>query len=83
MNSPLKNKVKAVKEEKSFGHLNIHSKDFPDVSEFKLTETIELTVTLKVNSLRSPDRWEIAEQKMNPKDIMAAGTITAMKLAGK
>jgi hypothetical protein len=79
----LKNKVKVVKEEKSFGHLNFHSKDFPEVKEFELNKTVELIVTLKVNSLRSPDRWEIAEQKMNPKDVTASGNITAMKLAGK
>jgi hypothetical protein len=79
----LKNKVSVVKEEKSFGHLNFHSKDFPGVKNFDLNKTIDLVVTVKVTSLRSPDRWEIADQKMNPKDVMAAGNITAMKIAGK
>jgi hypothetical protein len=83
MNQPLKQKVSVVKEEKSFGHLNISSKDFPDAKNFTLGKTIELTVTLKLNSLRSPDRWEVAEQKMNPTDVTASGNIIAMKLAGK
>lgn len=82
MEGKLKSKVSVMaKPEKSYGHLNLSSKDFPEVKDFTLAKEVELTVKFKIKTLRNPDRWEVAENKMNPKDVMASGEICDIKFA--
>lgn len=75
----LSSQVKAVKEEKSYGHLTLNSADHPEVLDCKIGETKELTITVKVKGLRQPDRWEISEKQMKPKDVVANVIITDIK----
>lgn len=75
----LKSKVKAVKPEKSYGHVSLSSKDFPFVKDAKLGTTIKVEVELKVDSLRAPDRWEITENNMKPTDVNLGGKICSVK----
>jgi hypothetical protein len=67
----IENKIKAVKEEKSFGSLYLSSTDFPFIKDLGIGDTTELEIKVKVKGLRMPDRWEISESKANPKDIRA------------
>lgn len=75
----LESKVKAVKEEKSYGHLNINSQNFPFVKDCKIGEVKELTIKLRVKGLRAPDKWEISEQKMKPTDVIVQGNIVGIE----
>jgi len=74
----LSSKVTAVKEEKSYGHLTLNSSDHPEVLDCKIGETKELTITVKVKGLRQPDNWQISEQGMKPKDVIAEVIITGI-----
>ena len=74
----LKQAVKAVKEVPSYGHLTLKSKDFPKVKDLKIDDEIEVTVKLKVTSLRSVDPWEISDgAKLG--DIRAGADIKNIK----
>lgn len=75
----LESKVKAVKEEKSYGHLTLNSADHPEVAECKIGEEKELTIKIRVKGLRQPDRWEIQDKQMKPKDVVANVIITDIK----
>ena len=75
----LENKVKAVKQEVSFGHLNINSSKFPFVKDMKIGEKTTLTIDVEIKGLRAPDRWEMQENGMKPTDINASVNITNIK----
>jgi hypothetical protein len=75
----LENKVKQVKEEKSYGNLYVNSKDLPFIKDVSIGDIVELTIKLKVTQLRQPDRWEVSEQKLNPKDVIVSGSITKIE----
>lgn len=79
----LEAKTKAVKEVKSYGHLNLSSKEFPAIKDLTLGEDINITVTVNINSLRAPDMWEIANNHANPKDINAGFIIKNVEFAKK
>jgi hypothetical protein len=75
----LENKVKAVKEEKSYGNLQLSSATHPFVKDLKLGEATEITITVKVTSLRQPDRWEISDKQAKPTDVHASVNVTNIK----
>ena len=75
----LESKVKAVKQEKSFGHLNLNSSTHEFIKSCKIGEEKELTIKVKVKGLRQPDRWEISEEKMKPTDVIASVNIVEIK----
>ena len=80
----VKNKVSvANKPSKSYGHLNISSKDFESVKDLKIGKEITLTVTLLVKNLRAPDQWEISEGEGKPGDINAGGDIKNIEFLTK
>jgi len=72
----LESKVKAVKQEKSYGTLYLSSKDIPSGADAVIGDVLELTISLKVTQLRAPDQWDISEKKMGPKDVLVSGNIT-------
>jgi hypothetical protein len=72
----LENKVKAVKQEKSYGSLYLNTKDCPFLKDSSIDDEVEMTVTLKIRSLRKPDSWDISEKGMKPTDIIVDGNIT-------
>ena len=71
--------LKQVKEEKSYGSLYVNSKDLPFIKDVSIGDIVELTIKLKVTQLRQPDRWEVSEQKLNPKDVIVSGSITEIE----
>lgn len=83
METKIQSKIKAVKEVKSYGHINLNSKDFPQVKDLKINTTIQVLVTLDINSLNSPARWEIAEGNSKPSDVRASGSITKVDFGKK
>ena len=68
-------KISAVKEPKSYGRLELNSKEFPAISDLKLGESVTLTITVEINSLRKPDSWEISHEKQDPNCIRAGFNI--------
>ena len=80
----MEQKIKVVNEVKSYGHLDMSSKDFPEVKDLKIGTSIKVTVTLNVRSLRSPDMWEIAHNKdVKPTDVRASGQISKIEFPKK
>jgi len=79
----LKSKVSAVKEQKSYGHISLYSKDFPFVKDLKIGTDAEFEIKVKVKGLRTPDQWEVSSEKMNPKDIIASVVILKVEHKGK
>jgi hypothetical protein len=79
----LESKVKAVKKEKSFGHLNIKSGDAPFLADASIDDVVELTVSLKVKELRAADNWDISEKRMNVGDITVSGSIVKISEKSK
>ena len=75
----LPNKVKAVKEEKSYGHLTLNSSNFPFVKDCTIGEVKELTIKLKVKELRAPSKWDISEGGMKPNDVIIGGSIVGIE----
>lgn len=67
----LKSKIKAVKPKVSFGNLRLTSKTSPEVKNLKLGQKMTVEVEIEVEALRQPDRWEISENGVGPKDILA------------
>lgn len=74
-------KVKAVKQEKSYGTLHLNSGDTPFVKKATIGQMMEVTVTLKITELRQPDRWDISEGKMKLTDVMVRGNIVKIEEA--
>jgi hypothetical protein len=75
----IKNKIDVKqKEVKSYGHLELSTKNFPAVKNLTVGTEIKVIVTLSVNSIRSPDVWEIAHGDSKPGEIRASGQIVAM-----
>jgi hypothetical protein len=64
-------KIKSVKEEKSYGNLYLSSNDLPFVKDLKIGDMTEFEIKVKVTALRMPDRWEVSEGRAKPKDIKA------------
>jgi hypothetical protein len=79
----LENKVKAVKQVKSYGNLHLSSKDLPEVKNLSLGDKITLAIEVDVRGLRKPDRWEISEEGMKPGDIRADINILGVTLPSK
>ena len=67
----LENKVKAVKETKSYGHLTLRSSDVPATKNLTLGDKQTLIIEVDVQALRKPDRWDISENGMKPGDVIA------------
>ena len=59
----------APKEEKSYGRLNLNSREHPFVKDLKLGVETECCITIKVKGMREADRWEISEGTSKPGDI--------------
>jgi hypothetical protein len=78
----LKSKVSAVKKEKSYGHLSLNSKELPFVKNLKIGESAEFEIKVKIKGLRTPDQWEVSNEKINPKDIIASVEITGVEHKG-
>jgi len=79
----LESKVKAVKQEPSYGHINLSSSSMPEVKDLKIGSTISLTIDVEIKSLRAPDQWEISNEGKKPGDITAGLNIKAVKFPGK
>lgn len=79
----IQSKIKAVKQEKSYGNLRLSSADFPGVKELDIKETLTLTVEVEVKGLRSPDNWEVSEGGAKPTDIFADVNIKNITLPKK
>jgi hypothetical protein len=77
------NKVKAVKTVKSYGHLNLSSRDFPGISDLTLSEKLTLTIEVDITALRKPDPWEVAHNGGKPNDITASVNILGVTLPAK
>jgi hypothetical protein len=71
------------KEAKSYGNLTLSSADFPKVAELCLGDNQKFEITARITALRNPDRWEVSEHKVNPKDVIASITITGVDFDGK
>jgi hypothetical protein len=74
----IESKVKAVKAEKSYGNLTLNSKEMPSVKDCKLNDVIQITATCRVDTLRSPDIWDIQERGMKATDVLAHVIITKL-----
>ena len=65
----VKNQVKAVKEVKSFGRINVNSKDVPGVKDLTIGQKVTITIDVEITGLRKPDRWEISNKEILPTDV--------------
>lgn len=69
------NKIKAIKEVKSYGHLTLRSNEIPAVKDLQLGDGQKLTITVDVTELRKPDQWDISEGRMKATDIIVGARI--------
>lgn len=76
----LESKVKAVKEAKSYGTLNLNSQDYPEIKDMSIGDIKKCVITSEVVSLRKPDRWEISDQKMKPTDVIVRVEIRKIEM---
>ena len=80
----LEPKIKvAQKPPKTYGHLNIESSTVPEIKDATLNEEIEFLITVKVTTLRAPDKWEISEGYKKPNEVCLSGDIMKIKKADK
>ena len=73
-------KVTAVKEPKSYGHITLNSSDFPEVANLKLGDKQTFEITVDVTALRKPDSWEVSNNKVKPSDVIASIRVTNVKI---
>jgi len=73
-------KVQAVKEVKSYGHLTLNSKDYPEIAEASVGDMKECIITSEITALRKPDRWEISQKTYKPTDIIASVEIRKIEM---
>ena len=76
----IENKIKAVKEEKSYGHLTLNSSEFPFVKDLSIGDIKQCVITTRVKELREASKWEISDKMAKPGDIFVSVTITDISM---
>lgn len=79
----LSQKVKPVKEVKSYGSLHLTSKDLPNVKNLSIGDKLTITTDIEVVGLRKPDRWEIQNDNLRPTDIKVNVEIRKVNIPDK
>jgi hypothetical protein len=75
----LKQTIKAVKVEPSYGNIRVNTSQFPFLNKAEVGKKVTIEIECEVTALRKPDNWEISEGKLKPTDLLVEISIKNLK----